>query len=165
MTTQVGEWLRRCLRRWWRRRQLLRKATFEADLSTTLAKRRLAGYRAKAEIEWDIRWADKLDKTWRDEMFIVLWSIPLVGMFVPGIQEPIKEGFKFLATLDPDAPKAFLYGWVVIFAATFGIRQGTRFLWPGRLAGLVEALGRAPDDVPDDAARAATDAVSPDDDK
>ena len=98
-------------------------------------------------------------------MFIALWSIPLVGMFVPGIQEPIQSGFKFLATLDPDAPKAFLYGWVVIFAATFGIRQGTRLFWPGRLAGLVEALGRAPDDVPDDAARAATAAVSPDDDK
>lgn len=152
---------RACLRGWGRRRATLTAAKHRALLATEKAKVGLAVYRAKSEIEWDMRWANPLDKTWRDEIIIAFWSLPLLGVFVPGLRESVREGFKLLASIDPSIPSLFVYGWGIIFATTFGIKHGKSLLMPGRLAGLVEAMGKVPDAVPASAAKAAQDAVSP----
>jgi hypothetical protein len=150
------------LRRWRLHRKALRLARYRSELATERAKVGLAAYRAKAQIEWDLKWASPLDKTWRDEILIAIWSVPIIGVFIPGPREVIAEGFKLLASFDPQAPTLFMYGWAIIFAATFGIKQGKSLFMPGRLAGLVEAIGKVPDQVPEDVARAAQDAVTPD---
>lgn len=61
---------------------------------------------------------------WKDEMVIIVLSIPLVLVFIPFTQPYVEEGFKQLA-LTPD-----WYRWLVmmIYAATFGIRIWRRKL-------------------------------------
>ena len=61
---------------------------------------------------------------WKDEMVIIVLSIPLVCVFIPPLQPYIATGFDHLATT-PD-----WYRWLVmmIYAATFGIRIWRRKL-------------------------------------
>jgi hypothetical protein len=146
--------------KWWERRVTLAEARFQSSLACETAKVNLAAYRAKAEIEWDMKWANPLDKTYRDEIVTIAWSLPLLGMFIPGVRDFMLESFKILATFDPNAPALFLYGWAIIFATTFGIKGIKTLFMPGRLAGLVTALGKVSDTVPAKAVSAAQDAVS-----
>jgi hypothetical protein len=120
----------------------------------------LAAYKAKADIEWDFKFATPMDKTWKDDFVLLVLSYPLIGLMIPGLREPIVEGFKLLASIDPNAPSILTYGWAAIFTATFGVNITKSFLVPGRFSRMVQAMGQASDDVPMDAAEAAQDAVT-----
>lgn len=145
---------------WWARSQELRVARHQTRLATETAKQELSAYRAKQAIEWELRWASPLDKTYRDEIITVVWSLPIIGLFIPFLRDTVTEGFLFLGSLDPNAPALYIYGWAIIFVTTFGIKNVKTLLMPGRLAGLVETLGKVPDTVPAKAVNAAQDAVS-----
>lgn len=121
----------------------------------------MAPSRIKAEIEWDLRWASPLDKTWRDEIIVFIWSIPLLGMLLPGTREYVFQWFEQLKTLDPSAPSFFMWGWAIIFGATFGVKHLKSVFMPSRLAGLVTAMGSNRDNVSDTELETAQDAVSP----
>jgi hypothetical protein len=147
-------------RRWLRRRDQIKTAKFITTLTTERARCHMAAYQAKADIEWDFKFMSPMDKSWRDDLILVVMSYPLLGLMVPGLREPIMEGFKFLASIDPSAPQIFSYGWAVIFAATFGINLTKSIRLPGQFAALVSAVSSVPDDVPLGVAGAAQDAVS-----
>lgn len=55
---------------------------------------------------------------WKDELVIIVLTIPLILVFIPGFQVYIAQGFEHLETT-PD-----WYRWLImmIYAATFGIR-------------------------------------------
>lgn len=59
---------------------------------------------------------------WKDELVIIVLSIPLIAVFIPQLAPYILEGFRILETT-PD-----WYRWliVMIYAATFGIRVWRR---------------------------------------
>ena len=59
---------------------------------------------------------------WKDEMVIIILSIPMVGTFIPGIQPYIQTGFDQLGT----TPEWYRWLVVMIYAATFGIRVWRR---------------------------------------
>jgi hypothetical protein len=118
------------------------------------AQESLAAYYVKSDIEWSFRGvADAMSRTHKDEYLLALWSLLTVGLFIPGVREILKPGWDALRDIHEDAPKVFLYGWTVIFAATFSIRGAMNLLYPNRAATLVQAMGQAPEDVPMDAAR------------
>jgi hypothetical protein len=117
----------------------------------------MAPSRIKAEIELDMRWASPLDKTWRDELIVVVWSIPLLGALIPGTRPYVFDWLHQLKDLDPSLPSLFTYGWVAILAGTFGMKHIKSIFMPTRLAGLVNALGANQQVDPQDAQAARED--------
>src|SRR5690606_30535222 len=98
--------------------------------------------------EWDLKWADGALTSWKDEFLLLLWSIPLIGLFIPGLRPYVVDGFEYLKSFNPDAPNMFMAGWAIIFAATFGIKQALSFMLPTRYASLVTAINNASPDIP-----------------
>ncbi len=72
--------------------------------------------------EWEL--ASIRNSGWKDELVIVVLTIPLVLVFIPYTSTFVLDGFKILDTT-PD-----WYRWmiVMIYAATFGIRVWRRKL-------------------------------------
>jgi hypothetical protein len=70
--------------------------------------------------EWEIE--SIRNSGWKDEWVLILLSIPMIGVFVPGLAPYILTGFDILDQT-PD-----WYRWLIlmIFAAVFGIRVWRR---------------------------------------
>ncbi len=70
--------------------------------------------------EWEIE--SIRNSGWKDELVLIVLSVPMVAVFIPGLTTYIATGFEHLATT-PD-----WYRWLVvmIYAATFGIRVWRR---------------------------------------
>jgi len=70
--------------------------------------------------EWELE--SIRNSGWKDELVIIVLSIPLVAVFIPFLTPYVLEGFRVLETT-PD-----WYRWmiVMIYAATFGIRVWRR---------------------------------------
>jgi hypothetical protein len=158
----VRQEVRRAYRRWHLRRYRLSTARYNARLAEERAKVHLAAYKVKADIEWDVRWMSPLDKTWRDELMVIVWALPVLALFLPYTRPWALEFFHSLKDFDKNGPAFYLGGWAILFSATFGIKQ-VRNMLPGRFSRLVSAMSAAPDDVPQDAAAAAQEAVAPSD--
>ncbi len=71
-----------------------------------------------AEQDWDIAQATNAGSSWKDEWFVIVLSIPMIGSFIPGMVPHMQEGFVVLGTM-PDYYKAFLGSAI---AASFGIK-------------------------------------------
>lgn len=72
--------------------------------------------------EWELE--SIRNSGWKDEMVIIILSIPLVLVFIPGLSQYALDGFEILGQT-PD-----WYRWliVMIYAASFGIRLWRRKL-------------------------------------
>ena len=75
------------------------------------------------EIDWDLEMAKGSSNSWKDEWLTVLFSIPLVMAFVPGMEEIVTNGFQQLEQM----PEWYQYSLGVIVAASFGVRSATKF--------------------------------------
>ena len=149
---EVGGWLER--------RDARTAATLEVDLANARAKVEMAAYRMKAETEWDVEWAKGAQSSWKDEFLLILWTIPMVGLFIPWTRPSFEAGFTYLETVYPGATGAFMAGWAIIFAATFGIKQALQVMLPARIGNLATAFAALPDDIPDAIADQATKAIT-----
>ena len=103
----------------------------KADIKLEELRGKAAYQRAKSERaeasegrdhEWELE--SIRNSGWKDELVIIILSIPLVGVFIPGIETYVAQGFEHLEGT-PD-----WYRWliVMIYAATFGIRVWRRKL-------------------------------------
>ncbi len=90
------------------------KAAYEA------AKTQRASESEGRDHEWEIE--SIRNSGWKDELVILVLTIPLILVFIPSTTTFVLEGFKVLE-LTPD-----WYRWliVMIYAATFGIRVWRR---------------------------------------
>jgi hypothetical protein len=79
--------------------------------------------KATGEIDWDLKMADASASSWKDEWLTILFSIPLVLAFVPGMEEIVANGFARLNEM----PEWYQYCLGVIVAASFGVRSATKF--------------------------------------
>lgn len=141
---------------WLGRWRELRALKHQVKVARLKADESLAAYYTKSHIEWDMRWTGHaLDHTHKDEYLIILWSIPTIGMFVPGLRDVLQPGFEALKAISDSAPAIFLYGWGIIFAATFGMKSAVNLLYPNRAANLMGAMANVRDDVPMEAAKTA----------
>jgi len=72
----------------------------------------------EANSQWDASMASASSKSWKDEWFAIVLSIPMIGAFIPPLVPYIQEGFVVLDTM-PEYYKLFLGGAI---AASFGIK-------------------------------------------
>jgi hypothetical protein len=83
------------------------------DVATELAKQGI-----QVEADWDARAQEGMKHSWKDEWFTILFSLPLVGAFVPSWQPIILDGFNTLQK----TPEWYIMLVTGIVAATFGLR-------------------------------------------
>jgi hypothetical protein len=79
--------------------------------------------KATGEIDWDLEMAKGSQSSWKDEWLTILFSLPLVLAFIPGMEEIVANGFTQLEAM----PEWYQYSLGVIVAASFGVRSATRF--------------------------------------
>ena len=79
--------------------------------------------KATGEIDWDLEMAKGSQSSWKDEWLTILFSIPLILAFTPGMENIVRNGFQQLEQL----PEWYQYSLGVIVAASFGVRSATKF--------------------------------------
>ena len=79
--------------------------------------------KATGEIDWDLEMARGSSNSWKDEWLTILFSIPLILAFVPGMEDVVRNGFARLNEM----PQWYQYSLGVIVAASFGVRSATKF--------------------------------------
>jgi hypothetical protein len=79
--------------------------------------------KATGEIDWDIEMARSSASSWKDEWLVILFSIPLILAFIPGMEDVVRNGFEQLNKM----PEWYQYSLGVIVAASFGVRSATKF--------------------------------------
>jgi hypothetical protein len=79
--------------------------------------------KATGEIDWDITMAEGSKHSWKDEWLTILFSVPLILAFIPGMEGVVQNGFDQLSSM----PEWYQYSLGVIVAASFGVRSATKF--------------------------------------
>lgn len=74
---------------------------------------------ATADIQWDLSQADASKHSWKDEFWTILLAIPVVMVFIPGLEPFVTQGFQALEVL-PDWYKAAVG---VAVGAAFGHKK------------------------------------------
>ena len=99
------------------------KAETGAKVAKAKAEAVIMERKATGEIDWDLEMAKGSQSSWKDEWLTVLFSIPLVMAFIPGMEEVVANGFARLNEM----PEWYQYSLGVIVAASFGVRSATKF--------------------------------------
>jgi len=99
------------------------KAETSAKVAKAKAEAVIMEKKATGEIDWDLEMAKGSQSSWKDEWLTVLFSIPLILAFIPGMEEVVKNGFAQLEAM----PEWYQYSLGVIVAASFGVRSATKF--------------------------------------
>ena len=105
----------------------------KADVIAAEAKLKLTEAEAKAKImlsketsiaDWERIMAQGSQNSWKDEWLTILFSIPLVLVFLGDTgRQVVADGFAALETM----PDWYQYTLGVIVAASFGVRSATKF--------------------------------------
>lgn len=78
----------------------------------------LAKQGQQIEADWDTNAQQDMKTSWKDEFYVILFSIPLVMAFIPGMQDIVLKGFETL-NKTPDWYMLLVTG---IVASVFGLR-------------------------------------------
>ncbi len=101
--------------------------TKKAETATKVAKAKAEAVimekKATGEIDWDLEMARGSQSSWKDEWLVILFPIPLILAFIPGMEEVVANGFSQLEAM----PQWYQYSIGVIVAASFGVRSATKF--------------------------------------
>ena len=79
--------------------------------------------KATGEIDWDLEAIKGASSSWKDEWLVILFSVPLILAFIPGMEGVVARGFEQLEAM----PEWYQYSLGVIVAASFGVRSATKF--------------------------------------
>lgn len=85
----------------------------QLDISQKLAEQGI-----QAETNWDLRAQENMQHSWKDEYLLILFSLPLVGAFIPGYQEDVLRGFEVLQ----QTPEWYLLSILGMVAGAWGLR-------------------------------------------
>ena len=99
------------------------KAETGAKVARAKAEATIMERKATGELDWDLEMAKGSQSSWKDEWLTILFSIPLIMAFVPGMEEVVANGFRQLQEM----PEWYQYSLGVIVAASFGVRSATKF--------------------------------------
>ena len=100
-----------------------KKAQTGAKVAKAQAEATIMQKKATGEIDWDLEMAKGSQSSWKDEWLVILFSIPLILAFIPGMEEVVANGFLQLEMM----PEWYQYSLGVIVAASFGVRSATKF--------------------------------------
>lgn len=99
------------------------KANAEAKVAKAKAEATIMEKKATGEIDWDLEMAKGSQSSWKDEWLTILFSIPLILAFIPGMEEVVANGFAQLEAM----PEWYQYSLGIIVAASFGVRSAAKF--------------------------------------
>lgn len=99
------------------------KAETGAKVAKAKAEATIMEKKATGEIDWDLEAIKGSQSSWKDEWLVILFSVPLVLAFIPGMEGIVANGFAQLESM----PKWYQYSLGVIVAASFGVRSATKF--------------------------------------
>ena len=94
----------------------------EAEVNMKIAKLNAEATRytkmAEIESDWDIEAQRQSQFSWKDEYLTLILTFPLIGAFIPGVQDYVLRGFEYLAKV----PAWYITAFLGIVAASFGLR-------------------------------------------
>ena len=99
------------------------KANAKTKVAKAVAEAAIMEKKATGEIDWDIEMARSSASSLKDEWLVILFSIPLILAFIPGMEDVVRNGFEQLNQM----PQWYQYSLGVIVAASFGVRSATKF--------------------------------------
>ena len=99
------------------------KAETGAKVAIAKAEATIMEKKATGEIDWDLEAIKGSQNSWKDEWLTILFSIPLILAFIPGMEDLVRNGFQQLEQM----PEWYQYSLGVIVAASFGVRSATKF--------------------------------------
>ena len=99
------------------KKEKAKQKLLQVQAETKIMEKKVTG-----EIDWDMEMAKASDNSWKDEWLTILFSIPLILAFIPGMEEVVANGFAQLESM----PQWYLYSLGVIVAASFGVRSATK---------------------------------------
>ena len=99
------------------------KAETGAKVARAKAEATIMEKKATGEIDWDLEMARGSQSSWKDEWLVILFSVPLILSFIPGMEGVVANGFEQLEKM----PDWYQYSLGVIVAASFGVRSATKF--------------------------------------
>ena len=99
-----------------------KKVEVEAEKMLVLAKAEAEASKMKRESEQDYD-LDKIammamEKSWKDEFLLILFSIPIAMCFFPDYRQYVEDGFKTLNII----PEWFMYIYVAMIVVIYGLR-------------------------------------------
>ena len=112
----VSKWVSR----WIDRAEKKQEVLLEIELIKAKITAETMAKKATAEIEWDMTWAQGAKDSWKDEFILIIWAIPFIGAFIPGLQTYVGAGWDFL---EHSAPDWYVQIFGLIVAATYGFRK------------------------------------------
>ena len=100
----------------------IKKVQVEADKLLIMAKAEAEANKMKRESEQDYD-LDKIammamEKSWKDEFLLILFSIPIAMCFFPDYRQYVEDGFKTLNII----PEWFMYIYVAMIVVIYGLR-------------------------------------------
>ena len=99
------------------------KAKAASNVAKAKAEAVIMEKKATGEIDWDLEMAKGSHSSWKDEWLVILFSIPLILAFIPGMEGIVANGFQQLEQM----PQWYQYSLGTIVAASFGTRAATKF--------------------------------------
>ena len=99
------------------------KAKTHAEVALKNAEAIVYEKKATADIDWDLEAIKASNNSWKDEWLVILFSIPMIMAFIPGLEGVVARGFEQLDMMQD----WYQYSLGVIIAASFGIRSASRF--------------------------------------
>jgi len=101
-----------------------RKVKAEQKITEIKAKTSLMEKQIKGEMDWDIEAIKGSKDSWKDEWILVLWSVPMIMIWIPPLQVYVESGF---LALKDNVPDWYFWTWGAIVSASYGIKGATKF--------------------------------------
>jgi len=99
-----------------------KKAKTAMKVAEAEAKAKVMVEAATHERGWERIMAEGTKGSWKDEYLTIIFSIPMILAFVPGMEDIVQNGFRQLEAM----PEWYQYSLGCVVAASFGIRGATK---------------------------------------
>jgi hypothetical protein len=99
-----------------------KKAKTAMKVAEAEAKAKVMVEAATHESGWERIMAEGTKGSWKDEYLTIIFSIPMILAFVPGMEDIVQNGFRQLEAM----PEWYQYSLGCVVAASFGIRGATK---------------------------------------
>lgn len=96
----------------------LEKLDYDIRKATAMTKLEMAKNGQKIEADWDTTAQQQQKHTWKDEYMLFVLTLPIIGSFIPTIQDYIVKGWSYLELV----PEWYKLSFLGLIAATFGLR-------------------------------------------
>lgn len=100
------------------------QAQVEAKIAKAKAEAEIELKKATADIDWEQTWAQQASKSWKDEYWTIILSLPAILVFIPPMRQHVAEGF---VALDQTVPEWYIVALLSAIGAAFGLRALTKF--------------------------------------